>query len=405
MCVIVYKPSDVDVDMDVLKQCWKKNSDGAGLMFAEDGELHVKKGFMRWRSMKRFIKRMGKERFKSLPVVLHFRIATHGSVRPENTHPFGVTEDVYMAHNGVLSCVDVPKDEDISDTETFILDVLHPLHEDLVAGITTETLDGVGVINKMLGKFIGGNKLVFMDSNGDVAIVNEHQGSWGQVSGYKDVWFSNMLWKPYKSSTITYGKNYKYNRNQIKNKATYGYGGAAGNPITNAFDKDKCAVSIDCSETKKVLRSDKDKNTKEYISYYCVDCHGYFERGESRLIKWDMGYKEIVRCPNCDSDSTVEADKLFDKEGQSKKIVKTESQGWGFLEKEADWSDQGMMCFDCASYFHEDDGVVDTREVVSCGGTEKAVLCPFCQSKRTYIQDHWEIVQEYGLLYFGEQDA
>ena len=76
MCVIAYKPRNVEVDMEVLKNCWDKNSDGAGLMFAENGKLKIAKGFMKWRSFRRYIKKRGMKTFTDLPVAFHFRIAT-----------------------------------------------------------------------------------------------------------------------------------------------------------------------------------------------------------------------------------------------------------------------------------------------------------------------------------------
>lgn len=49
MCVIVYKPLEAPLPKEpLLRICWKRNPDGAGLMWPENGTLHFIKGLMTW---------------------------------------------------------------------------------------------------------------------------------------------------------------------------------------------------------------------------------------------------------------------------------------------------------------------------------------------------------------------
>ena len=54
--------------------------------------------------------------------IIHFRLATHGSHKPSNCHPFKIG-DLYFAHNGVLP---VRTKNDMTDSETVFRNVLAP---------------------------------------------------------------------------------------------------------------------------------------------------------------------------------------------------------------------------------------------------------------------------------------
>jgi predicted glutamine amidotransferase len=54
--------------------------------------------------------------------IIHFRYATHGTVKTENAHPFR-QGNVYFAHNGVLP---IEADNDMTDSETFFIKTLYP---------------------------------------------------------------------------------------------------------------------------------------------------------------------------------------------------------------------------------------------------------------------------------------
>lgn len=121
MCVIVHKNPNISMlKLTILESMFDRNPNGAGLMWQEtlDGPVHFKKGLMTWPDFRAFVKDLGGsnlERMRTWNVVMHFRLATHGSNKePILTQPFPVagtwdslscTEgvvDAAVAHNGVF---------------------------------------------------------------------------------------------------------------------------------------------------------------------------------------------------------------------------------------------------------------------------------------------------------------
>lgn len=56
------------------------------------------------------------------PCIMHFRFATHGSVKVSNCHPFCI-DDVYFAHNGILN---IQPDGDKTDSEAAFEQIIYP---------------------------------------------------------------------------------------------------------------------------------------------------------------------------------------------------------------------------------------------------------------------------------------
>jgi len=108
MCVIMVSPVGEKVAREVFQRMWDTNDDGFGMMYRSRCGVAIVKGFL---SMEE-----AWEQYAMLPEgvphVLHFRLATHGGVKPELTHPFvvheespivqaGLSERPVLAHNGV----------------------------------------------------------------------------------------------------------------------------------------------------------------------------------------------------------------------------------------------------------------------------------------------------------------
>ena len=138
MCVIAIKCKGVKMpDESTLKTMWTNNPHGAGLMYARDGRVYIEKGYMDWTSFFERVKTLGDVTDEA--VIMHFRIATHGSVIPGNTHPFPVSRDVIaltklrgsckvgVAHNGIIP---IEPRAGISDTMEYIATRLAPRAEE-----------------------------------------------------------------------------------------------------------------------------------------------------------------------------------------------------------------------------------------------------------------------------------
>jgi predicted glutamine amidotransferase len=110
MCVIAVSPVGKKVAREVFERMWRSNDDGFGMMYRTREGVAVVKGILNeeeaWETYSQLP--------EGVPHVLHFRLATHGGVKPELTHPFvvsedsplvqaGVSERPVLAHNGVWS--------------------------------------------------------------------------------------------------------------------------------------------------------------------------------------------------------------------------------------------------------------------------------------------------------------
>ena len=194
MCVIAAKPAGIEMPTETqIETMWMKNPDGAGFMYARGGKVQIEKGFMSLKSLKKKLKEVDeKYGLTSLPVVLHFRITTHGGTKPENTHPFPISDSVGMlkkrrlttdlgvAHNGIIN---VTPRSGISDTMEYIAGQLAPLKR-AVPGFYK---------NKDLLQMIAhatDSKLAFMDKKGKIVTV----GSFVEEKGIK---YSNRSFESY----------------------------------------------------------------------------------------------------------------------------------------------------------------------------------------------------------------
>lgn len=59
------------------------------------------------------------------PCIIHFRLATHGSIKRMNCHPFKCG-DIYFAHNGILN---IKPSGDKTDSETALQRIIAPAIE------------------------------------------------------------------------------------------------------------------------------------------------------------------------------------------------------------------------------------------------------------------------------------
>ncbi len=200
MCIIAVKPVGVKLpSMKTIENCWHNNPDGAGFMYAVNGTVCIEKGFMKLKSFKTTLKRLEKSiDTTNVPIILHFRITTHGKTSPENCHPFPVSEKLPLlqmtkskaplavAHNGIIDIKLSQKD--ISDTMEYIISQLAPLYQ----------------LKKDFYKHEAGKKLIynaikskmaFLDGEGRIETVGDF------ITGKDGLLYSN---NSFKARTIYY---------------------------------------------------------------------------------------------------------------------------------------------------------------------------------------------------------
>jgi len=176
MCVIINHTNNNSLDDEFLIRIYDKNKDGLGVMYAERGKIHVHKIIPKGPEE---VIEFYKEHADIKDCVIHFRRRTVGEISLANTHPFYVENGLYYAHNG-----DMPFEDSIrSDSKIFAEDFLRPI---LKNGNSYLIFDKNWA--DLLGRIIGShNKLIFLNNEGKVTIINEKEGHY--VNG---AWFSSL---------------------------------------------------------------------------------------------------------------------------------------------------------------------------------------------------------------------
>jgi hypothetical protein len=186
VCIIIYKPAEITLFPETIKNAFLNNPDGGGFSYLEDGKLTISKGF--WTS-DAFLEAYTPHEKKQ--AVLHFRIKTHGSYAETNCHPFYVSPNLIFAHNGVL--YKMPNHIEKSDTVLFNELVLQN-----IVRIYGKRILFDPSFKSLLEGYASGSKFVFMDHIGKVSIINEKDGEWNSKC-----WFSNHSYQPKKSYSYT----------------------------------------------------------------------------------------------------------------------------------------------------------------------------------------------------------
>lgn len=208
MCLIAHFPKltgKVETFKDrYFEDSWKRNSDGWGCMFPENGKVEVYRATEFDEALELY------EKYKNKPnFAMHFRLGTSGTKDIHNVHPFQVLDkeengiDLYMMHNGIISTIERKKS--MCDTWHFVEHYLKPIlkHD--------YTLLMKGEIEDLIESKIGrGSKLLFTYANDKYAgvhIIHEKQGDWLNKD---EVWVSNKYSINEYTNTWNY-KDYKSN--------------------------------------------------------------------------------------------------------------------------------------------------------------------------------------------------
>ena len=196
MCIICVSPENVrQPDRRTLATMFHRNPHGAGYMYARDGKVHIRKGFM---TLPALLNALDEEDFsKADPVVYHFRISTQAGINPQMTHPFPLSNrpahmkalDVDcrcgIAHNGIIQLTSDPRNREYSDTAVFIRDYLTKIIQRPSDLRNAKRLE---LIYKLAQ-----SKFAIMDGKGYIATVGEFVNEDGLL-------YSNTSYQPIKYS-------------------------------------------------------------------------------------------------------------------------------------------------------------------------------------------------------------
>lgn len=206
MCLITYKRGRAsEFSNRKFINASNHNKDGLGVMWVEDGRVQVERVVGKFKeTLELYRKHKHKETY-----ALHLRYGTSGGVTMDNCHPFRVLDkdihgtDLFMMHNGIFSGIKEER-KDRSDTWHFVELYMKPMLE------KNPELVHMPQFQEMLSKAIGSNnKLLFMDDQQRVVIVNEKSGAdedgcWLSSPGYvsnsyyrKPAWQGNSYYNNY----------------------------------------------------------------------------------------------------------------------------------------------------------------------------------------------------------------
>lgn len=187
MCLIIV-PEDpkglLVVTEAQMEDAYRNNNDGWGFMWAERGRVKQVRGF----SLP--VLNDTYEHLKDKPgLCLHFRMGTSGGRNLDNCHPFRISKDLAIMHNGVFRMGDsVKPKEGKSDTA---------MYADALREYTTKY--GVDVIHDAgfldgEEKWMGtGNRVVYLDSEGRRAIANYDTGIVKNGMWYSNTYAADFL--------------------------------------------------------------------------------------------------------------------------------------------------------------------------------------------------------------------
>lgn len=166
MCCIIYKEKGVQIpSLDILNKIKRVNHNGYGFVSTN----HFYKG-LDYRTFLRHLSEVGNDE----NCIIHFRLATHGSICRANCHPFK-ENGVYFAHNGVLNVCPIA---DMTDSEIAFRTKIYPAIERY--GYGSKEVDCV------IRSIIGYSKFAMM-YNGKVKLYGDYK--------YLDgVYYSNLRW-------------------------------------------------------------------------------------------------------------------------------------------------------------------------------------------------------------------
>ncbi len=183
MCVICYVPQGIELPpYRVIKAMHEANPHGMGFCTLSLYDRGVN-------SFETLYKKLKKRNINE-PCLMHFRLATHGSIKKSNCHPFHDKKTgVYFAHNGVL---DIKPTNDKTDSETAFRKRFLPV-------IRKYGLDSIEFNNTVMG-VLGSSKLIFMqyseqkkrEDRGGIIERNVNVKMYGNFEEWQGCYYSNL---------------------------------------------------------------------------------------------------------------------------------------------------------------------------------------------------------------------
>lgn len=198
MCIAIVKKAGAVLTRDTLFNCYTNNRDGCGFAYINT-DIYGKRKIRIKKSMdfEIFYDKYSRavEQNPNSTFLIHFRIATHGTVDEYNCHPFQINDKQVFIHNGIIPQMDKdgPRDHR-SDTRIFKDKILRKL---------PRGWENNPAIKFMIESIIGFSKLAVLNVDNTFNIFKENSGHWKE-----DVWYSNTSYQPFVPVRTSYNEAY-----------------------------------------------------------------------------------------------------------------------------------------------------------------------------------------------------
>lgn len=259
MCLLVEQTASTNFSDEFLIDVYSKNRDGLGIMYAENGKVVVKKTIPA--NAGEFVE-FYRQYADGKDCIWHARMQTHGDIDLENCHPYYVTDELWMAHNGVLSSGN-DNDDKKSDTWHFIRNVIQPAIEG--NKYLVHDLEWQAFIGDLIGST---NKFGFMTGDGQTVIINRKSGV-----EFNGAWLSNTYaWTPSKFGfkTATSG-NYGTSRYAYGNYWQE-YDWDTGYSVKgSSAKKDVTVKPVSTSSIKSIVRAAHNSYVRDTLEQWVAD--------------------------------------------------------------------------------------------------------------------------------------
>lgn len=219
MCIAITKPIGVDLPSDeILKTCFYNNNDGGGFAFNDNGEVVIKKGYMKLEDFLSAIHSADKKyNLKDRGMLIHTRITTHGGTNASMTHPFPICADegalkktyyrspFAVIHNGVISLTSTEalRRDGMSDTAVFVEKYLSKIAQN---DDWFHNKANIELIQDLID-----SKMAILNGNGEIIGTDgftEDNGIFYSNSSYKDNWRRYLKSYDYYDDDYYYGGHY-----------------------------------------------------------------------------------------------------------------------------------------------------------------------------------------------------
>lgn len=156
MCILITKEKGIQYPSpQTIANCIESNPDGFAMAYSYRGKLTTFKTLDPDEFMDEYEKVTEYLNASQTAMIIHCRIATHGTVKESNCHCWTgkvLGSPIAFAHNGILP---IKPQDDMTDSETFLRQYLQPCKN------LSEFL-------RTVNHFIGSSKLAFLDGDGNI---------------------------------------------------------------------------------------------------------------------------------------------------------------------------------------------------------------------------------------------